>query len=185
MSKIRLLILLLVSYYVTSCSIQVEEKKYKLAVGYIEGEYDGLLLSNQLKSHLNSFDMFDKRYRKHEKFLTETAEPSTDETERIYEKLNLFLDIISKIGPNNKLIGRITKGIPSQSKIAPIWKPICEGTLPTDNDFQEKIIRFYTVHANNNLDVMTQYTRILTQGGDNKTTFSKINQVHEYIRSFD
>ena len=63
MSKIRLLILLLVSYYVTSCSIQVEEKKYKLAVGYIEGEYDGLLLSNQLKSHLNSFDMFDQDSR--------------------------------------------------------------------------------------------------------------------------
>lgn len=144
-----------------------------------------VMLAYIVSAKMNSFDMFDKRYRKHEKFLTETTEPSTDETERIYEKLNLFLDIISKIGPKNKLIGRITKGIPSQAKIAPIWKPICERTLSTDNDFQEKIIRFYTVHANNNPEVMTQYTRILTQGGDNKTTFSKINQVHEYIRSFD
>tara|TARA_X000000950_G_scaffold135127_1_gene168130 strand:+ start:12416 stop:12910 length:495 start_codon:yes stop_codon:yes gene_type:complete len=60
MSRIKLLILLLISNITVSCSSGYNEERIKLSLGYIEGEYDGLVLSNQLKSNLNNFGMFDK-----------------------------------------------------------------------------------------------------------------------------
>ena len=59
MYKIKLLILLLLILFLLVVSNnQLNDKK--LSVGYIGGEYDGLLLSNTLRSYLNSFNMLDK-----------------------------------------------------------------------------------------------------------------------------
>ena len=60
MSKIKLLILLLINICLVSCASNVVNNDYKLSVAYIGGEYDGLVLSNQLKSHLNNFGRLDK-----------------------------------------------------------------------------------------------------------------------------
>ena len=55
MYRIKSLILLLISLALASC-LQVKKKsEFQLSVSYISGEYDGLLLSNQLKSYLNNF----------------------------------------------------------------------------------------------------------------------------------
>ena len=55
MYRIKLLILLLINLALASC-LQVKKKsEFQLSVAYIAGEYDGLLLSNQLKSYLNNF----------------------------------------------------------------------------------------------------------------------------------
>ena len=59
MFKIKLLILLLISYLITSCTNNTEDYKFKMNVAYIGGEYEGLILSNQLKSQLNNFNMLD------------------------------------------------------------------------------------------------------------------------------
>lgn len=56
MYKIRLLILLFISLAFTSCTNN-KSSEFQLSVAYISGEYDGLLLSNQLKSNLNNFGM--------------------------------------------------------------------------------------------------------------------------------
>ena len=55
MFKIKLLILLLINIYLVSCASNVVNHDYKLSVAYKGGEYDGLVLSKQLKSHLNNF----------------------------------------------------------------------------------------------------------------------------------
>ena len=61
MFKIRLSILSLISILLFSCANTNQSYNYtKLSVDYISGEYDGLLLSNTLKSYLNSFEIFDK-----------------------------------------------------------------------------------------------------------------------------
>ena len=57
MCKIRLLILLFISLAFTSCTNNNKSSEFQLSVAYISGEYDGLLLSNQLKSNLNNFGM--------------------------------------------------------------------------------------------------------------------------------
>ena len=57
MYKIRLLILLFISLAFTSCTNNNKSSEFQLSVAYISGEYDGLLLSNQLKSNLNNFGM--------------------------------------------------------------------------------------------------------------------------------
>jgi hypothetical protein len=79
------------------------------------------------------------------------------------------------------LFGRPNKGIPSQSKIAPIWKPICEGTLTSEQTNQ--MICFYNTHATTN-EVCEKYNQLLTQGGNSETTAFKIDAVHEYIYTF-
>ena len=55
MYKIRLLILLFISLAFVSCTNKNKSSEFQLSVAYISGEYDGLLLSNQLKSNLNNF----------------------------------------------------------------------------------------------------------------------------------
>ena len=60
MSRIKLLILLLINIFLVSCTSNTDKYDFKLSVAYIGGEYDGLILSNQLKSHLNNFGIFDK-----------------------------------------------------------------------------------------------------------------------------
>ena len=61
MFKIKLLILLLSSVFILSCSADQKINQVKLSVGYIGGEYDGLLLQNQLRSHLNNLSMLDEK----------------------------------------------------------------------------------------------------------------------------
>ena len=109
--------------------------------------------------------------------------PDEDEVNAIYEKLTMFVDTVSEMGYSRDLFGRPTGGIPSKSKIAPIWKPICEGTLTPE--FREKMVRFYNDYAVNDHEVTEEYMRLLTKNGDNHTNASKINAVHEYINSFD
>ena len=59
MFKIKLLILLLNSLLLLSCINNRPDNEINLSVAYIGGEYDGLLLSNQLRSHLKNFNMLD------------------------------------------------------------------------------------------------------------------------------
>ena len=59
MSKIRLLILSLTSILLFSCTSSQNENKIKLSISYIGGGYNGLMLSNKLKSHLNNLNMLD------------------------------------------------------------------------------------------------------------------------------
>ena len=60
MSKIKLSILLLIKISLVSCTSNIGSYDYKTSVAYVDGEYDGLVLSNKLKSHLNNFGMFDE-----------------------------------------------------------------------------------------------------------------------------
>ena len=61
MSKIKLLISLLTSFLIFSCTnsqIKYPNQKYSLA--YIPGEFDGLLLKNYLLSSLKNLNSYDK-----------------------------------------------------------------------------------------------------------------------------
>ena len=96
MSKIKLLILLLINVSLISCVSNTENFNFKLSVAYIGGEYDGLVLSNQLKSHLNNFGMFDKNsvYEiqaniSHTQDLYITNIDNTSDRERVDSSLNV------------------------------------------------------------------------------------------------
>jgi hypothetical protein len=60
MYKIKLSILLLISFFIFSCAnnqIRSPTKQYSLA--YIGGEYDGLMLKNYIINGLKNFEMYD------------------------------------------------------------------------------------------------------------------------------
>ena len=57
MSKIRLLILLLISFVFFGCSSNNQlSNKMGLSVAYIGGEYDGLVLSNKLSLEIKDLE---------------------------------------------------------------------------------------------------------------------------------
>ena len=62
MSKIKLLTLLLISFFFLSCSsINYQaENNHKYSLDYISGGYDGLVLKKQLISKLRGFNSYDQ-----------------------------------------------------------------------------------------------------------------------------
>ena len=96
MSKIRLLILLLTSIFLFSCTSSQNENKIKLSISYIGGGYNGLMLSNKLKSHLNNLNMLDDRSEfqieasiSHTTNLYITNIDNTSDRERVDSSINL------------------------------------------------------------------------------------------------
>ena len=61
MFKIKLLILLLASLLLISCTNNKKDNNIRLSVSYIGGEYDGLQLYKKLRSHLNNFGILDDK----------------------------------------------------------------------------------------------------------------------------
>jgi hypothetical protein len=60
MSKIKLLILLQISAFIFSCSTEnISKKEYVFSVASVTGEYDGLVLSNLIKTYLRSYNSLD------------------------------------------------------------------------------------------------------------------------------
>ncbi len=60
MFKIKLLILLPISLLVIACTKNPQsQNKVSYSLGYVGGEYDGLVLKNLLTNYLSSFELYD------------------------------------------------------------------------------------------------------------------------------
>ena len=67
MFKIKSLILLLVSFAFISCSKDNSRKfEQKYSLGYIGGEYEGLILKNYISNNLSNFGLYDENFSFHE-----------------------------------------------------------------------------------------------------------------------
>ena len=62
MFKIKLLIFLLASFIILSCAKdKTKSNDIKYSIGYISGEYEGLVLKNLLKNYLLNYDLYDEK----------------------------------------------------------------------------------------------------------------------------
>ena len=62
MFKIKLLIFLLTSFIILSCAKdKTKSNDIKYSIGYISGEYEGLVLKNLLKNYLLNYDLYDEK----------------------------------------------------------------------------------------------------------------------------
>ena len=103
MSKIKLSILLLISFSIFSCSNnQVNHSNQKYSIAYIGGEYDGLLLRNYLTSVLKNLNIHDQNSNleihtniSHSTNLYITNIDNTSDREKINTKLSV--KIIDKV----------------------------------------------------------------------------------------
>jgi len=101
MFKIKLLILLLSSISVVSCiNNKIKNDVPNFSIGYIDGEFDGLLLNNLLLTNLRSLDIYDKNSNfeikaniNHENTVYITKIDNTSEREKITSQLSI--DIIN------------------------------------------------------------------------------------------
>ena len=97
MSKIKLSILLLVSFLFFSCAASQNNKlNQKYSVAYIGGEFDGLLLKNYLISSLKNLDVYDQKSKyeikasvEHSTNLFITNIDNTSDREKISTNLNI------------------------------------------------------------------------------------------------
>ena len=94
MSKIKLSILLLISFSIFSCTNNHVNQKYSIA--YIGGEYDGLLLKNYLTSVLKNLNIYDQNSNleihsniSHSTNLYITNIDNTSDREKIDTKLSI------------------------------------------------------------------------------------------------
>ena len=125
----------------------------------------------------DNFTLFDKRYSKLCPHLDPGGSaPAQEDYAKIYGKLWLFLDILSKI-TDKSIFGRITNGIPPQSKIAPVWKKICEGTL-NESDIS-KMIRFYNSLSDDS-DLKDEYFELF-KGSNCETGTAKIQKIVDFV----
>ena len=97
MSKIKLSILLLISFFSFSCSNnQINHSIQKYSLSYIGGEYDGLLLKNNLLGSLKSLNLHDQKSNfviqadiSHSTNLYITNIDNTSDREKINTKLSI------------------------------------------------------------------------------------------------
>jgi len=97
MSKIKLSILLLISFSIFSCTNnQVNHSNQKYSIAYIEGGYDGLLLRNYLTSVLKNLKIHDQNSNleiysniSHSTNLYITNIDNTSDREKINTKLSV------------------------------------------------------------------------------------------------
>ena len=97
MSKIKLSILLLVSFLFFSCAAnQNNNLNQKYSVAYIGGEFDGLLLKNYLISSLKNLDVYDQKSKyeikasvDHSTNLFITNIDNTSDREKVSTNLNI------------------------------------------------------------------------------------------------
>lgn len=99
MFRIRLLILLLVSFIILSCvKNNINDNKTSFSLGYIGDKYDGVVLHNLLKSHLNSNGLFDPKSdfkiyanAEHSENIYITNIDNTSDRERITSVINVSI----------------------------------------------------------------------------------------------
>lgn len=97
MYRIKLLILLLTSFFIFSCANNIYTKhKNKFSISYVEGGYNSLLLTNILKSHLSTLNIYDKNSEyeirpsiNHEDEIYITNIDNTSEREKITTTLSV------------------------------------------------------------------------------------------------
>jgi hypothetical protein len=133
-----------------------------------------------ISAKTGNFNLFDTKYDVNKNNLNPYPLPPPEEN-TIYVKLEMFIDFVREVEYPLSIFGRPTRGMPSKLKIAPIWKPICEGTLTAS--LRANMISFYKTHALD-VEVLAEYNRLLTKNGDNHTSASKIIAVHAYINTF-
>ena len=97
MSKTKLLTLLLISFFVLSCTNnQINDSNQKYSLAYIGGEYDGLLLKNYLTGRLKNLNIYDQNSNfviqaniNHSANLYITNIDNTSDREKINTKLSI------------------------------------------------------------------------------------------------
>lgn len=100
MFKTKLLILLLISSIFFSCtSNQIITPNKKYSLGYIPGEYDGLLFTNLLRNNLKNIQAFDKNSDivitgeiKHTDNLFITNINNTSDRQRITSSIKIYIE---------------------------------------------------------------------------------------------
>ena len=98
MCKVKLLILLLISSFLFSCSSSPVQSKHSFSLDYVGGAEDGLIFSNLLNSYLNDYGLFNPNSRliikatvSHEQDLYITNVDKTSDREKIKSTISLSI----------------------------------------------------------------------------------------------
>jgi hypothetical protein len=148
----------------------------------------GFIISSKTKQ----LKYFDKRFCKISSELSKSSKSSKSsklsdfrmskiQIVEVIEKMLTLVKVVDQLGENKlAALGKFTKGIPSQSKIAAIWYTICEEKL--DPLLEKKIVWFYNQLAVSE-ELKNEFSNIVEKSGNNETTQTKITDTIEFIES--
>lgn len=137
-----------------------------------------MIIGYIVSSSTSNFTLFDKRYNRLHGYLSTGTTPTHDEYVAIYSKLWLLLDTVSHIN-DKSIFGKTSRGLPPQTKIAPVWKKICEGTF-TSSD-RSKMIGFYN-SLSDNTTLRKDYLNLF-KSSNSETGGAKIQKIVDFILS--
>lgn len=133
-----------------------------------------------ISSKTKELKYFDKRFSRISCHLS-TSRMTKIQIVEIIEKMLTLVKIVDQLGENKfAALGKFTKGIPSQSKIAAIWYTICQEEL--DALLEKRIVWFYNQLAESE-ELKNEFSNIVEKSGNNETTQSKIIDTIEFIES--
>ena len=131
-----------------------------------------------ISANTSNFTLFDKRYNKLKKHLSKSNEKPKDiDYEKIYSKLWILLDFINDIN-DKSIFGKPVKGVPPQTKIAPVWKRICEGTFSSSD---ANIMTAFYNSLNDNEEGAKDHYLDLFKGSNGETGPTKVQKIIDYI----
>ena len=136
-----------------------------------------MLVGYIVSARTENFTLFDKRYKNLSRHLSDVgAKPSHEDYGKIYSKIFQLLEIVNKI-TDKSIFGKIIRGVPPQTKISPVWKKICEGTLTQDNEI--KMIHFYN-SLSDNTGLKREYLNLF-KGSNSETDNTKIQKIIDFV----
>ena len=121
MFKIKLLIFLLASFIFLSCAKDsIKNNDIKYSIGYVSGEYDGLILKNLLKNYLLNYDLYDEKSNFEIK-------PS------ISHASNVYITNIDNTSDRTRMVSNLSIDITDNENVCSIYK------------FHKNISQFYVL----------------------------------------
>lgn len=130
-----------------------------------------------MSAKTGNFTTFEKKYCVLKNKFTKMTDYCVGDVLNIYQKLNTFCDVMSKVYDKN-IFGKVTMGMAPMSRVAPIWKMICEDKW--NEKCNDVVVKFYKKMLQS-YEIRREYENILKKDGDNHHTSNKISLVIKYI----
>lgn len=137
------------------------------------------MVGYMLSALYNNVGLFTNKFYKVKDYLIRDNTPTQEDVTNMVTKLHRFLDIIQQIDNHGTFFKPIC-GFPRKSLAYPIWGAIVRDTM-TD-EFIIKTVEFYN-DIQTDEELRNAFKFALTSSGDSHTTLSKLEAVHNLIRT--
>ena len=138
------------------------------------------LMCSYIVSSMNGdLSHWDKKFTKLKRHLTPEKELDDEQTEKLLERFNTFLDIIQEVNTHNNVF-KTRCGFPKRTYVFSIWGAIIKDRMTSD--FRTKTITFHN-NVQTDEDLNKRWRFVLCGNGDNHVNQSKLDSLITLINT--